>query len=211
MANKTIRKRIFFCIYGGANESSKFWLGVLNDLKNRGVEKVLIFCVDGLNGFKEAIEAVYPFSRIQRCIVHQIRSSMMYIPFKDRKAFIKDLKSIYGAINEEQGMEHLLELKEKWGAKYPNAVGSWENNWDNLSTFFMFPDYIRKIMYTTNCIESLNSLFRKVTKTKLIFPTDESLMKMLYLETENVSKRWTRRYGKWDLVVSQLKSYLMMF
>jgi transposase-like protein len=192
-------------IWVGANESSKFWLGVLNDLKNRGVEKVLIFCVDGLAGFKESIEAVYPFARIQRCIIHQIRSSMMYIPFKDRKAFVKDLKTIYGAVNEEQGMENLLELKEKWGRKYPNAVGSWESNWDNLSTFFMFPDYIRRIMYTTNCIESLNSQFRKVTKTKLIFPNDESLMKMLYLATERVSMKWTRRYDNWDLVVSQLK------
>ena len=191
-------------IWVGANESSKFWLGVLNDLRNRGVEKVLIFCVDGLAGFKEAIEAVYPFARIQRCIIHQIRSSMKYIPHKDKKAFVKDLKKIYGAVNEDQGMEYLLELKEKWGSKYPNAVGSWENNWDNLSTFYMFPDYIRKIMYTTNCIESLNSQFRKVTKTKLIFPNDESLMKMLYLATEKVSKKWTRRYDNWDLVVNQL-------
>jgi len=191
-------------IWVGANESSKFWLGVLNDLKNRGVEKVLIFCVDGLAGFKDAIAAVYPFSRIQRCIIHQIRSSMKYIPHKDKKAFVKDLKIIYSAVNEEQGMEYLMELKEKWGEKYPNAVASWENNWDNLSTFFIFPDYIRKIMYTTNCIESLNSQFRKVTKTKLIFPNDESLMKMLYLATEKVSKKWTRRYDNWDLVVNQL-------
>jgi len=192
-------------IWIGANESSKFWLGVLNDLRNRGVEKVLIFCVDGLTGFKEAIEAVYPFARIQRCIIHQIRASMKYIPYKDKKAFVADLKKIYGSVNEDQGMEHLLEVKEKWGGKYPNAVATWECNWDNLSTFFMFPDYIRRIMYTTNCIESLNSQFRKVTKTKLIFPTDESLLKMLYLATENVSKKWTRRYDNWDLVVSQLK------
>lgn len=192
-------------IWVGANESSKFWLGILNDLRNRGVEKVLIFCVDGLAGFKEAIEAIYPFARIQRCIVHQIRASMKYIPYKDKKAFVADLKKIYGAVNEDQGMEHLLELKEKWGKKYPNAVSTWEVNWDNLSTFFMFPDYIRRIMYTTNCIESLNSQFRKVTKTKLIFPNDESLLKMLYLATENVSKKWTRRYDNWDLVVSQLK------
>jgi len=170
-------------IWIGANESSKFWLGVLNDLRNRGVEKVLIFCVDGLAGFKESIEALYPFARIQRCIIHQIRANMKYIPYKDKKAFVADLKKIYGSVNEEQGMEYLLELKEKRGEKYPNAVATWECNWDNLSTFFMFPDYIRRIMYTTNCIESLNSQFRKVTKTKLIFPTDKSLLKMLDLAT----------------------------
>lgn len=191
-------------IWIGANESSKFWLGVLNDLKNRGVEKVLIFSVDGLTGFKEAIGAVYPFAKIQRCIVHQIRASIKYIPHKDKKSFVADLKKVYGAINEEQGMEYLLELKEKWGGKYPNAIATWENNWDSVSTFFMFPDFIRKIMYTTNCIESLNSQFRKVTKTKLIFPNDESLLKMLYLATENITKRWTRRYDNWDLVLSQL-------
>jgi transposase-like protein len=181
-------------IWIGANESSKFWLGVLNDLKNRGVEKVLIFSVDGLAGFKEAIGAVYPFAKIQRCIVHQIRASIKYIPYKDKKAFVAGLKKVYGSINEEQGMEYLMELKEKWGGRYPNAIATWENNWDNVSTFFMFPDYIRKIMYTTNCIESLNSQYRKVAKTKLIFPNDESLLKMLYLATENATKKWTRRY-----------------
>lgn len=191
-------------IWIGANESSKFWLGVLNDLKNRGVEKVLIFSVDGLTGFKEAIGAVYPFAKIQRCIVHQIRASIKYIPYKDKKSFVTDLKKVYGSVNEEQGMEYLLELKEKWGSRYPNAIATWENNWDNVSTFFMFPEYIRKIMYTTNCIESLNSQFRKVTKTKLIFPNDESLLKMLYLATDNITKRWTRRYDNWDLVMSQL-------
>lgn len=192
-------------IWIGANESSKFWLSVLNDLKNRGVEKVLIFCVDGLKGFKEAISAVYPFAKIQRCIVHQIRASIKYIPYKDKKAFIADLKKIYGAVNEEAATEALLELQEKWGSKYPNAVSSWEENWDNLITFFAFPDFIRKIMYTTNVIESLNSQFRKVTKNKKIFPTDDSLLKILYLATEKVSKKWTRKYPDWDLVINQLK------
>jgi putative transposase len=123
-------------IWIGANESSKFWLSVLNDLKNRGVQDVLIFCVDGLNGFKEAIGATFPFAKIQRCIIHQIRSSMKYVPYKDRKAFVADLKQVYTAINEEQGMENLLNAKEKWESKYPNAIKSWEDNWDNLSTFF---------------------------------------------------------------------------
>lgn len=191
-------------IWIGSNESSKFWLSVLNDLKNRGVQNVLIFCVDGLNGFKEAIGATFPFARIQRCIIHQIRSSMKYIPYKDRRAFVADLKGIYRAVNEEIAMDNLLSLKEKWSSKYPNAVKSWEDNWDNLSTFFAFPDNIRKIIYTTNVIESLNSQFRKVTKTKLIFPNDDSLMKILYLAVERVAKKWTRSYAEWDLVVNQL-------
>jgi transposase-like protein len=192
-------------IWIGANESSKFWLSVLNDLKNRGVKDVLIFCVDGLTGFKEAIGAAFPFSKIQRCIIHQIRASMKYIPYKDRKAFVADLKGIYKAVNEEVAMENLLDLKVKWSDKYPNAIKSWEDNWDNLSTFFAFPDNIRKIIYTTNIIESLNSQFRKVTKTKLIFPNDDSLLKMLYLAVERVSKKWTRSYPDWDLVINQLK------
>lgn len=191
-------------IWVGANETSKFWLSVLNDLKNRGVQDVLIFCVDGLSGFKEAIGAVYPFAKIQRCIIHQLRASMKYVPYKDKKAFVADLKSIYGSVNEEVALENLLAVKEKWGKKYPNAIKSWEDNWDNLVTFFAFPDYIRKIIYTTNAIESLNSQFRKVTKTKLIFPNDESLMKMLYLAVERISKRWTRVYTDWDLVINQL-------
>lgn len=191
-------------IWIGANESSKFWLSVLNDLKNRGVQNVLIFCVDGLNGFKEAIGAVFPFSKIQRCIIHQIRASMRYIPYKDKKAFVADLKTIYTSVNEDMALENLLYVKDKWSGKYPNAVKSWEDNWDNISTFLMFPDYIRKIMYTTNAIESLNSQFRKVTKAKLIFPNDESLMKMLYLATDKVSKKWTRNYSDWDRVLSQL-------
>jgi putative transposase len=191
-------------IWIGANESSKFWLSVLNDLRNRGLKNVLVFCIDGLSGFKEAIGAVYPFAKIQRCIIHQLRASMKYIPHKDKKAFAKDLKAVYGAVNEDLALENLNLAKEKWASKYPNAIKSWEDNWDNLITFFVFPDYIRRIIYTTNAIESLNSQFRKVTKTKLIFPNDESLMKMLYLATEKVSKKWTRVYANWDLVISQL-------
>lgn len=173
-------------------------------MKHRGVQNVLIFCVDGLNGFKEAIGAAFPFSKIQRCIIHQIRSSMKYIPYKDRKAFVADLKTVYTAVNADVAMENLIELREKWEHKYPNAIKSWEDNWDNLSTFFEFSPYIRKIIYTTNIIESLNSQFRKVTKTKLIFPNDESLMKMLYLATEKIHSKWTRNYANWDLVINEL-------
>lgn len=191
-------------IWIGANESSKFWLSVLNDLKNRGVDDVLIFCVDGLNGFKEAIGAVYPFARIQRCIIHQLRASRRYVSYEDRRAFAADLKTIYTAVNEDAALDNLLSVKETWESKYPNAIKSWEDNWDDLITFLAFPGYMRKIMYTTNAIESLNSQFRKVTKAKLIFPNDESLMKMLYLATQNVSKKWTRIYPNWDLVINQL-------
>lgn len=129
---------------------------------------------------------------------------MRYIPYKDKKAFAADLKAVYSAVNEEAALENLLYAKEQWGSKYPNAIKGWEDNWDNLITLFAFPDYIRKIMYTTNAIESLNSQFRKVTKTRLIFPNDESLMKMLYLATEKISRKWTRVYANWDLVINQL-------
>lgn len=149
-------------IWIGANESSKFWLSVLNDLKNRGVDDVLIFCVDGLNGFKEAIGAVYPFARIQRCIIHQLRASRRYVSYEDRRAFAADLKTIYTAVNEDAALDNLLSVKETWESKYPNAIKSWEDNWDDLITFLAFPGYMRKIMYTTNAIESLNSQFRKV-------------------------------------------------
>ena len=167
------------------------------------MEKALIFCVDSLKGFKETINAVYPypFAKIQKCIVHQIRASIKYIPHKDKKTFVADLKKIYRAINEDVATNKLISLKEKWGSKFPNAVSSWED----LITFFAFPDFIRKIMYTTNVIESLNSQFRKVTKNKKIFPTDDSLLKILYLATEKVAKKWTRKYPNWDLVINQLK------
>lgn len=188
----------------GGNETSKFWLSVLNDLKTRGAKNVLVFCTDGLNGFSEAIAAAYPSSKIQRCIIHQIRSSMKYVASGDQKSFAKDLKTIYGSINEETALNNLLEVKEKWGKKYPSAIKSWEDHWDNLSTLFMFPAETRRIMYTTNVIESLNSQYRKVTKTKLIFPTDQSLQKMLYLATMKITQKWTTRYRGWDLVLNQL-------
>jgi len=191
-------------IYVGENETSKFWLSVLNGLKNRGVEDVMVFSVDGLNGFKQAIEATFPHAQMQRCIVHQIRNSLKFVPYKDRKKFASDLKSIYTAPTEESALDALIIVKEKWESKYPYSIKSWENNWDTLSTFFQFPKDIRKIMYTTNVIESLNRQYRKVTKNKTVFPTDDSLMKILYLATINVTKKWTRRYDNWDLVMNQL-------
>lgn len=192
-------------IWVGGNESSKFWLGVLNDLKTRGVKTVNLFCVDGLTGFREAIQAVYPFAGIQRCIIHQIRSSTKYVSYKHIKEFVADLKLIYTSINEESGMERLIEFKEKWGKEYPTAVKSWEENWDILATFFAYPPEIRRIIYTTNVIEGLHRQFRKVTKTKSIFPNDDSLRKMLYLASRNIIKKWTMRYPNWDMILSQLE------
>jgi len=194
-------------IWIGGNETSKYWLGILNELKNRGVEDVLIFSVDGLNGFREAIEATFPQSKIQRCIIHQLRASMKYIPHKDKKQFAADLKTVYTAPSEEAALEKLSLVKDKWQGKYPNAIKSWEQNWDNLCTFFAYPPKLRKIIYTTNVIESLHSQYRKVTKNKLIFPTDESLVKMLYLATMKVTKKWTQRYRDWDLVIAQLSIF----
>lgn len=192
-------------IWVGGNESSKFWLGVLNDLKTRGVKTVNLFCVDGLTGFREAIQAVYPFASIQRCIIHQIRSSTKYVSYKHLKEFVADLKLIYTSINEESAMERLIEFKEKWGKDYPSAIKSWEENWDILATFFVYPPEIRRIIYTTNIIEGLHRQFRKVTKTKSIFPNDDSLRKMLYLASQNITKKWTMRYRNWDMILNQLE------
>ena len=188
----------------GANESSKFWLGMLNDLKNRGVQDVLFFCVDGLSGFREAIEAVYPNAQTQRCIIHMLRNSFKYVSYKDLRSFASDFKSVYKASSEEIALKELEEVKEKWGKKYPYAISSWESNWDVISPFFQFSDDIRRIMYTTNIIEGVNRQFRKVTKTKSVFPNDTSLEKMLYLASVNVMKKWKMRYRNWDLVLSQL-------
>ena len=191
-------------IWIGENESSKFWLGIMNDLKNRGVLDVLLFSVDGLTGLKEAINAAYPKAEVQRCIIHQLRNSFKYVSYKDLKEFSKDFKDVYHAINEEVALENLYELKEKWGKEYPFAIRSWENNWDVLCPFYKFPEEVRKIIYTTNIIEGLNRQYRKVTKSKTMFPTDSSLEKMLYLASMNVMKKWTQRYKNWDKVLSQL-------
>ena len=188
----------------GANETSKFWLGMLNDLKNRGVEDVLFFCVDGRAGFKEAIAAVYPDAQIQRCVIHMLRNSFKYVSYSDLKKFSSDFKSVYNAPNESAALSELEKTKEKWGRKYPYAISSWENNWGDVSSFFQFSDDIRRIMYTTNIIEGLNRQYRKVTKAKSVFPSDSSLEKMLYLASGNVIKRWTQRYRNWDQVLNQM-------
>ena len=188
----------------GVNETSKFWMGMLTDLKNRGVEDVLFFCVDGLPGFKEAIQAIYPQSEVQRCIVHMLRNSFKYVNDNDRKKFAADFRRVYQAPTEEMGLTELSFLKERWGKKYPYAISNWEANWEDLSAFFKFSKEIRRIMYTTNVIEGLNRQYRKATKTKSVFPSDRSLEKMLYLISENVTRKWTQRYTNWDLVLGQL-------
>ena len=188
----------------GANETSKFWLGMLNDLKNRGVQDVLFFCVDGLPGFKDAIQAVFPQAQIQRCVIHMLRNSFKYVNYNDLKKFSADFKAVYNAPNESAALSELETIKEKWGKKYPYAISNWENNWEDVSSFFQFSEDIRRIMYTTNIIEGLNRQYRKVTKTKSVFPSDTALEKMLFLASRNVTKKWTQRYRNWDQVLNQL-------
>lgn len=197
-------KKDILGVWIGENESSKFWLAVLNDLKNRGVQDVYVFCVDGLNGFREAIGATYPKAQMQRCIIHQIRSSTRYVNYKDIKSLMADLKPVYQAINEEEGLTALLRFTEKWGKQYPSCVKSWNDNWDILSTFFAYPAELRRIIYTTNIIEGLNRQFRKVTKNKPSFTNDDSLRKMLYLASKKIVEHWTVSCRNWDMVLNQL-------
>ena len=191
----------------GENESSKFWLTVLNELKGRGVEDILIVSVDNLTGFSEAISACYPKTDIQKCVVHQIRNSLKFVSYKDYKAVTAALKPVYKASTEEAARAELDRFEEAWGAKYPMVIRSWRNNWDELSTFFCYPTEMRKLIYTTNMIESYHRQLRKVTKGKSIFPTDESLLKMLYLATMEVTKKWTMRIQNWGPILSQLSIY----
>ena len=192
-------------VWIGEHESSKFWLNVLNDLKSRGVLDVSLFCVDGLKGFVEAIGAVYPHSQVQRCIVHQIRSSTRFVSYKDIKPLMADLKKVYTAVTEDEALENLMAFKERWGKQYPSCVKSWEDNWDILSTFFAYPPEIRKIIYTTNIIEGLNRQFRQITKNKPSFTNDDSLRKMLYLASRKIVGHWTARCRNWDMVLAQLQ------
>ena len=192
-------------IYIGENETSKFWLQVLTDMKSRGVKDVLISSIDGLAGFSDAIKSVFPKAEVQRCIVHQIRNTLGNVPWKDRKTLAQDLKAIYNAPSEEQGFIELEKIEEKWGSKYSYALKSWKNNWAELSTFFKYTPEIRKMMYTTNAVESLHMQLRKVSKTKTVFPTDESLMKILYLATIGVTKKWTVPVRDWVLILGQLQ------
>jgi len=186
------------------SESSKYWLTVLNELKNRGVEDILIFCVDNLRGISEAIETVYQKSEIQKCIVHQIRNSLKYVSYKDRKSLANDLKSIYKASSEKEGSLKLEDFAKSWDKKYPNISDSWHRNWSELSTFFKYPEALRTLIYTTNTIESVNRQIKKVTKNKAAFPTEQSVIKSVYLAITYASKKWTTRVRNWSRIYPQL-------
>ena len=194
-------------MYVGENESAKFWLSILNGLKNRGVEDILIICVDGLTGFPQAIEAAFPMTEVQQCIIHQIRNSTKYVSYKDLKALMADLKKVYAASTEELALEHLEEFGEKWNRKYPKIYKSWKEHWPTLSTYFKYPEEVRKVIYTTNAIEGFNRQLRKVTKSRTVFPTDDSLLKLLYLATQNITKKWTSHRHDWNLIRAQLDIY----
>lgn len=194
-------------MYLSESEGAKFWLSVLTDLKNRGLQDMLIACIDGLKGFPEAIGAIFPKTEIQTCVIHQIRNSLRYIAEKDKKNFMADLKPVYQAINKEQGYENLVSLDEKWGKKYPVPVQSWHNNWENLSTFYKYDAHIRKVIYTTNAVEGFHRQVRKVTKTKGAFTSDNALLKLVYLVVQNISDKWTMPMHNWSLTLSQL--YIM--
>lgn len=191
----------------GENESAKFWATVLNSLKNRGVEDIFIACTDNLAGFSAAIEAVYPKTEIQNCIIHQIRNSTKYVSYKDLKALMADLKAIYAAVDEPAALAALEVFSEHWDKKYPKISKSWRDNWANLSTYFKFPQELRWLIYTTNAIEGFNRQLRKVTKSKSVFPTDDSLLKMLYLAMIDITKKWTGRRQGWSQIHAQLAIY----
>ena len=186
------------------SEGANFWLSLITDLQQRGVRDIFIASVDGLPGFSDALQAVFPQALVQRCIVHQIRASLKYVTWNDRKAFMKDLRKVYQAANRDQAEECLLTLEEHWGEKYPIAIRSWNNHWDELATFFDYPAEIRRLIYTTNPIEGYNRQLRKVTKTKASFPTDQAALKLLYLANVHITKKWTMPIRNWALILNQL-------
>jgi Transposase and inactivated derivatives len=194
-------------MYVGENESANFWLSIMNNLKNRGVCDILIACVDGLTGFPQAIEAVFPKTEVQHCIIHQIRNSTRFVSYKDIKAIMADLKRVYAAATEEIAFLELEQFQEVWGKKYPKIYKSWINHWSTLSTYFKYPEPVRRLIYTTNAIEGFNRQLRKVTKSKTIFPSDESLLKMLYLAMIDITKKWTGHHKDWGIIHSQLETY----
>ncbi len=202
--NKDGRKEVLG-MYVSGSEGANFWLGVINDLKQRGVEDILIACIDNLKGFDEAIRTIYPLTEIQTCVVHQIRNSIKYVARKDQKLFMADLKPVYRAGSESEALDKLETLKEKGNKKYPMVIASWQNNWAKLSTYFKYPDGIRKLIYTTNTIEGYHRQIRKVTKNKGVFTSDMALLKLIYLATERIEKKWTMPLLNWAHSASQLK------
>lgn len=191
-------------IYIAESESSKFWLQVLEDLKNRGVKDILIICIDNLSGFPDAIREVFPQTDIQLCIIHQIRNSLKYISYKDSKQFMEELRTVYQANDKQVAEENLESIEMKWGKKYPAVFRSWRNNWENLSTFFSYPEEIRKVMYTTNIIEGFHRQVRKITKTKGAFNSDMALLKLVYLATMNMVEKWSKPINDWGSIASKL-------
>jgi len=189
---------------GDGAEGANFWLSVITDLQNRGVEDVFIAAIDGLTGFADAIQSVFPKTQVQRCVIHQIRQSLKYVVWKDRKAFMADLKTVYQAATREKAEANLLQLEQNWGSKYGAAVRSWQNNWEDLATFFEFPKEIRRLIYTTNTVEGYHRQLRKVIKNKGSFPTEQSVRKLLYLATMNITKKWTAPKQNWPLILNQL-------
>lgn len=194
-------------MYVGENESAKYWMSVINGLKNRGIKDILIACVDGLNGFPQAIEAAFSDTEIQQCIIHQIRNSTRYVSYKDIKNVMADLKLVYSAVDEEHAAAALDMFGEKWDNKYPKIYKSWHDKWPLLSTYFKYPEAVRRLIYTTNAIEGFNRQLRKVTKAKTIFPSDDSLLKMLYLAMTDITKKWTGRRQDWSQIRAQLEIY----
>lgn len=192
--------------YIGDSESAKYWTSILNEFKNRGIKDILIMCADGLKGLKEAIGTVYPMTEFQRCIVHMIRNTLQYVSYKDRKELASDLKQIYQASTEEIGYNNLIELEEKW-RKRKVSLDNWINNWENIQPFYKYGPQTRKIMYTTNAIESLNNCYKKLNKNRRVFPTQQSLEKSLYLSTEIISQKWTSRYSNWGVTLAELHTY----
>jgi len=201
--NKDGRKELIG-MYVSESEGARFWLSVLTDLKARGLEDILIACIDNLNGFAEAISSVFPRVEIQSCIVHQIRNSLKYVASKDRTIFMKDLKCVYQAANKTQAELELIKLNEIWGKKYPIVLKSWQNNWEKLTTYFDYDTQIRRLIYTTNAVEGFHRQVRKVTKTKGVFPNDMALLKLIYLATEHISKGWTIPLPNWSITSQQL-------
>jgi putative transposase len=191
-------------LYLSENEGANFWLQVLTDLSNRGINDILIACVDGLKGFPEAIETIFPATEVQLCVVHQIRNSLRYVGSKNQKEFMVDLKRVYKASNKGLAESELDKLEDKWNDKYPIVIKSWRNNWERLSQYFKYPEDIRRIIYTTNTIEAVHRQFRKLTKTKGAFPNKDSLLKLLYMGIQNASKKWTMPIQNWSLTISQL-------
>ena len=197
-------KEVFGHWIGDGSEGANFWLSVITDLQNRGVEDIFIAAIDGLSGFSDAIHAIFPKTRVQRCIIHQIRASLKYVVWKDRKAFTADLKTVYQASTREEAETNLLKLEETWGGKYRAAIKSWQNNWEELATFFEFPNEIRRLIYTTNTVEGYHRQLRKVLKNKSSFSTPQAVRKLLYLATMDITKKWTAPLQNWPKILNQL-------